>query len=192
MRRRAALKRPRARSRRIRINRTRILAIATSADGNLGVLEEYYPQPSSNRCRLTVEPANANGKPVALAEIDCTNSYANEYGYALARNPILPSASPNVPAGDAFDVLASQDATGNESIHRYDETGNLLSTLTLPNSSYRAIADDKGGHAYVDDTAGNVAEYKATSADGGSTSTVATLATSRPAPAARSRCPRST
>ena len=153
----------------------RVTAIATSADGNLGVLEEYYPDAGGHRCRLTVLPANATGNAGALSVTDCTGSYTDEYGYAVARNPVLPSSTPGVPTGDAFDILASQDSTGNAYIKRYDETGAPLSTLTLPSAAYRYLTDDKGGHAYIADTAGNVAKYKFTAADGAATAAQTTF-----------------
>jgi hypothetical protein len=158
------------------LQRVRLLALAAAADGNLGVLEEYYPDTGGHRCRITVESQNASGNAAALAVIDCPGDYSDSYGYGLARNPVLPLATPGTPAGDAFDLLVTKDSTGAAYIKRYDEAGNALSTLTLPSPGpTTALVTDKGGHPYVDDGAGNVKKYQYTSADGGSTAPVASF-----------------
>jgi len=149
----------------------RLIALATAADGNLGVLEEYYPTSGGHFCRVTVEPSNAVGNSAAVSVIDCPGDYSNSYGWGLTRNPLLPIASPGIAPGDAFDVLVTKDAAPTSAfVKRYDELGNALSTLTVPSPGpHPALASDKGAHAYVDTSAGRVRKFQYTSADGGST-----------------------
>ncbi len=156
----------------------RIVGLAAAADGNLGILQEYYPDTNSHRCRVVIHQAGAS--QAAAADIDC-GEYSNAYAYGITRNP-RPTGSATVPQGDAFDVLTTIDSTSQAYVKRMDEAGRTLSTLTLPANTFRSITTDLGGHDYVaDPTTNHVKRYDPTSADGGSTTPTADLAISNTA-----------
>ncbi len=153
---------------------SRIVGLAAAADGNLGMLQEYYPDTTTHRCRIAIHQAGAS-RP-AGSDVDC-GEYSDAYAYGIARNPARPSGSVTVPQGDAFDVLVTLDSTAHAYLKRIDENGNPLGTLTLPANTARSIATDPGGHDFVaDPTTNHVMRYSATAAEGGTTAPVADLA----------------
>ncbi len=142
----------------------RNVAIATEADGNLGVLQEYYPSTGGHKCRLVIESATASGTAGILHNYDCTEQYDNAYGYGVSANNAPASASTDVPLGDAFDVLYHDDAQSAQYVRHIDENGTSLGLLTV-SAAMRAIAGNPNGLSFIDDTSGNVSKYAPDASD---------------------------
>lgn len=139
-----------------------IAGIATYTDGSVDVLQNYFPVSDNlSHCRVVIESATASGDAAALnPKIDCPGNNDPTTGYGIGRNPVV----------GGFDILFYDANTGFEYVKRYTQTAGTGSAayynyLTLPSTTFRYLATDRGGHDYVDDTTGHVRKYKYSAQD---------------------------
>jgi hypothetical protein len=121
-------------------------ALATNEDGTLDVLHNYFDD-TGEHCRVTVEPADANGSPVAT-DVPC-DTVPSTQGDGVARN-----------AFDGFDVLYNTPNTF--IVKRFANDGaSPKRTLTLgpPGFAGLYLATDPGGHDYLVNSGGEIRKY---------------------------------
>lgn len=132
------------------------VGMSVFVDGTLDVLQTYYPSTGTTpKCRLVVEPANANGTAAALTSSwDCSPSAGAATGTGIATNV----------ANSAMDTLYFDNTIGTSILERFTQgwgTGQLGpagNIVTLPGTEV-AIATDPQGDDFVDNGTTTVTEY---------------------------------
>ncbi|MDB5093899.1 MAG: hypothetical protein JWO85_2000 [Candidatus Eremiobacteraeota bacterium] len=136
-------------------NQTQILeGVATSADGTLDILEDYFPTPSSQSvCRVVVETPTADGPAIAVGTHLCDPVNTGQ-GEGIARNTV-----------GGYDVLYTDTTLSKDIVHRYGSDGaSLVSTLVLDFFPLY-LANDRAGHEFLDTSGGRIVLYKGTTQD---------------------------
>jgi len=136
-------------------NQTQVIeGVATSADGTLDILEDYFVTPSSpsSYCRVVVESATASGSPAAIGTHLCDPTDFGQ-GEGIAAN-----------TGGGYDVLFTDTTSGQDVLRRFgSDGGSTINTLVL-NFFPFILGTDRGGHDYLTAT-GLIRQYKATTTD---------------------------
>ncbi|MEA2719891.1 MAG: hypothetical protein QOJ39_1755 [Candidatus Eremiobacteraeota bacterium] len=121
-------------------------ALATNVDGTLDVLHNYFDG-TGEHCRVTVEPADANGSPTAT-DVPCDTAPSTQ-GDGVARNDF-----------NGFDILYNTPNTF--IVKRFaDDGASSKRTLTLgpPGFAGLYLGTDPGGHDYLVNSGGEIREY---------------------------------
>jgi hypothetical protein len=122
-------------------------ALATNDDGTLDVQQNYFDD-AGEHCRVTVEPADANGSPAA-PDVLCDAATPGTQGDGVARNDF-----------GGFDML--YNTPNNFIVKRFaDDGATPKRTLTLgpPGFAGLYLGTDRTGHDYLADNGGDIQIY---------------------------------